>query len=379
MTKLVLKGNYLLILGVDEDNLDTSNPSDLKQKIDAAYQASIVMVNDCKHPITKKILLNEKQTADLLELMSRAYEQINTEVKLMSYISGRYVQDKENTKGITRFAHMNACTFSDAGTKLQIVYKIHEPAPAPQHTADTQETSSAPVATTEQPPVANTVAQPAASTPSVPVATTEQPPVANTVAQPVASTPSVPVATTVQPSVVNTVTQPEAPTIPASAVITVVTPAQDNLSTQPIKVEKTITKAQQDFNEALAELNKKATMFTQLANTTQKSKYKQASEAALQLYIDLETQGTKFFELEEIDYDTFRTSCEQSIKLHRNTLESHRDMVSLIAKILAVIIFPVYLIGASVNYKQTGRFVFFPTDTATKVYKIEDAINNLEP
>ena len=103
-----------------------------------------------------------------------------------------------------------------------------------------------------------------------------------------------------------------------------------------------------------------------------------AANSARDLYYDVHAALTELTR-GSIDIDMFKCRCTDKINIARPELEKHRGWKQLLGNLaLAVIGLGVLYVAAGLVHKAvTGKFLFFKTDSANKLDKLEQSINNI--
>lgn len=106
-----------------------------------------------------------------------------------------------------------------------------------------------------------------------------------------------------------------------------------------------------------------------------------AHDAAKRLHDGLYDAGLDYFYNKvpnATNYPYFKRTCDALFAQERPALETNRDNKLIIANILLSLT-GIYLIAATINYAVTGRFGFFPTDSAKKADAVEESIKKIGP
>ena len=100
-----------------------------------------------------------------------------------------------------------------------------------------------------------------------------------------------------------------------------------------------------------------------------------AADCALNLHNTLKEKHNEFVE-GKIDTQTFKNSCTDAINTARPELEKHRGWKQVLGNLaLAVVGLGVlYVVAGLINKVATGSFLFFKTDSANKLDKLDQAI-----
>lgn len=103
-----------------------------------------------------------------------------------------------------------------------------------------------------------------------------------------------------------------------------------------------------------------------------------AANIALNLHEKLEDKHNKFIE-GKIDPQTFKNSCTDAVNTARPELEKHRGWKQVLGNLaLAVVGLGVlYVVAGLINKAATGNFLFFKTDSANKLDKLDQTIESI--
>ena len=107
---------------------------------------------------------------------------------------------------------------------------------------------------------------------------------------------------------------------------------------------------------------------------------KNAGAAALRLHNGLKKAGVMYFDdtlnYTPATYDTFKTTCDEILQKERPELEQHRGWKKFLGNLGLFIagLGIIFLVATIINKAITGKFLFFSTNSATKIDAIEDVI-----
>ena len=133
----------------------------------------------------------------------------------------------------------------------------------------------------------------------------------------------------------------------------------------------TLPKLQQFFLSQLDEIKTKEQDLRSRGHIT-------AADFALNLYTTLKSKHSEFIE-EKIDIQSFKNSCTDAINTARPELENHRGWKQVLGNLaLAVVGLGVlYVVAGLIHKAATGNFLFFKTDSANKLDKLDQTIESI--
>ncbi|CAM2814599.1 hypothetical protein [Legionella worsleiensis] len=156
---------------------------------------------------------------------------------------------------------------------------------------------------------------------------------------------------------------------------------------QKVQMDSEVEDAIKKFEKLLSDLGRKIKDLEKRqeeALSVQSSTYSSlvlASLSANTLHEELTSELSKYeSNPTKEQYLQFKNTCKSAINLRRPVLEQHRGFKQLLGNIaLAVLgLGVIYLAAAAVNKAITGNFLFFKTDSAVIVDKIQNSLDEIE-
>lgn len=177
------------------------------------------------------------------------------------------------------------------------------------------------------------------------------------------------------PLIINTVSleKTTSQNLPRVGAITTVTPLQ-NLSSQSSRTNHTVTTplaSRRRFLSQLSEIKLKE-------EKLRENHHIAAADCAENLHIIVNNQYNELIN-DKIKPEIFKRRCIEAIKTARPELERHRGWKQVLGNLaLAVIGLGVFYVAAVlINKATTGKFLFFKTDSAIKIDRLQRAVTSI--